>query len=164
MERWEVWSPFKAATVFKEVKAFIREMLEETREPRVGELPNKPPSLGNRELEGGASALAITECHIWWGCPCPALWHESCVEPHRLFQELGTLGKSLTSLCLNFCILFLTYLTEVVWRFTCVCSVCQPSSGKHYLDHTLDRIRQTHRMSTFDVCWGQSVAGSLLHN
>lgn len=82
-------APFKAATtVFKEVKAFIREKLEETWEPRVGELPNKlsllwGTDLGNRKLKGWATALArFYKCYMRVSLSSSLTWVLCGALPH----------------------------------------------------------------------------------
>lgn len=93
-----------------------------------------------RQLKGSASALSKSLVNATWGVPVQlsGTWVlRGDLPPFPGTVLLGTLGKSLTSLCLNFCRLFLTYLTEVVWRFTNVCSVFvnPPVKSTIYLDH-----------------------------
>lgn len=102
-----------------DLKAFLQEW-EESSEPRVGELPKKmSPSLGygNAKKTQRISYSFIgqfSKCYMRVSLSS-SLAPESSVETRLLPGTvlLGTLGKSLTSLCLNFCT-FLTYLTEVV--------------------------------------------------
>lgn len=125
--RWEVRPSSKAASL--DVKAFVREHQQESRAPMVGELPQSLPLLWSTEVpkkfQGSATALSPSvPVNATRRCPCPAPPHESCGETALLFRGLCCWGLwvSYLPLCAYFC-LFLSYLTEVVWRLTNICSV-----------------------------------------
>lgn len=109
-----------------------------------------------RKLKGSATASSKYLVNAMWRCPCPALWHVSPVwrlsSPSRDCAA-GNFGQVTYLFVPQFIIIFLSYLTEVVWRFTNICSVfVNPPVKKHYRDYILHHISQMQWMAKLDRC------------